>query len=627
VCGIVGIANRRGSVDVDSLNRARDVLTHRGPDDSGTWIDPIGGIGLAHRRLSIIDLSEDASQPMVNEDGSIVLIFNGEIYNFQALRDELLKLGHQFFSSSDTEVIIRAYEEWGMEAIAMLNGMFAFALYDRKSNRIVLARDRFGEKPLYYANTGSVFTFASELKALAALPGTQLRLDIDSLEPYLVFGNIPYPDTAFEGIHKLPPAHVLVFDIETWNGNVDCYWDMADANADTVVGADLEGDDALGRLDELITDSVRLRLIADVPVGAFLSGGVDSSLIVSIMSKLEVKVKTFSIGFKDEKYDEAPYAKAIAAYLGCEHYEHYVTPRESLDLLMELPSIYDEPFADSSAIPTYIVSRFAREQVKVSLSGDGGDELFGGYSTYPLFSLLGPLLQVPSPMRRLVAGALNLAGWGKLKRHASLLQIDEAWDLFLYLNERTIAKRFDVAKALKAPQTNALVRSIFYKKFQSALPRGNLQAAMYAEAHTYLVDDILTKVDRASMAVSLETRVPFLDHRVAEFATGLSLESKMGPWRLKKKTILRALLARYMPSQMFERPKHGFSVPLHTWFRGEMKWLLYEYLNKEKITREGLFNPEFVDGIVQEHLTGRRDREALLWSLVFWQMWREKWNV
>lgn len=624
MCGIVGIVDKQGRVDRSALERARDILTHRGPDDQGSWIGE--GIGLAHRRLSIIDLSEKARQPMANGDESIVLVYNGEIYNFQDLRQELMGTGSTFVSQSDTEVIMRAYEQWGMHAVAKLNGMFAFALYDRRRNRLVLARDRFGEKPLYYARTASGFVFASELKALACLPGVGLSIDEELLQLYLIFGNIPYPATIFKGICKLPPAHSLVLDLETLETHISCYWDMAPNG-----GADRDDDGGeaavVEELDRLLTDSVRLRLVSDVPVGAFLSGGVDSSLIVSIMSRLQANVKTFSIGFKDGQYDEAPYARAVADHLGCDHYEHYVTPRESLDLLMDLPGIYDEPFADSSAIPTYIVSRFAREHVKVSLSGDGGDELFGGYSTYPWLTLMQPLLRVPAPLRRGVGSLLSRIGPEKIRRHAPLLQINEAWDLFLYLNERTIAKRFDVERILNFPMDSSLVESIFFQRFQSALPRGIIQAALHSEAHTYLVDDILTKVDRASMAVSLETRIPFLDYRVAEFASALSAERKMGTWKLTKKKVLRALLARYIPTHMFERPKHGFSVPLHRWFRGELKSLLQEYLGRDKIRKEGLFNADFVDQIVAEHLAGKRDREALLWSLIFWQMWREKWNV
>ena len=625
MCGIVGLINRRGPVDADALQKARDALVHRGPDDAGIWIDTERGVGLAHRRLSIIDLSAKGHQPMANEDGSLILVYNGEIYNFQVLRLELQQLGHSFVSSSDTEVILHAYEEWGLDAIQKLNGMFAFALYDRKGGQLVLARDRFGEKPLYYADTGSVFAFASELKALAALPGIELQMDSKILQSYLMFGNVPYPASAFRGICKLPPAQNLIFETDTGRARTRCYWDMADAFSATEPEA--KGDDLVERLETLVTDAVRLRLVADVPIGAFLSGGVDSSLIVAIMSRLQAQVKTFSIGFEEGIYDEVPHARAVADYLGSDHHEYYVTPRESLDLLLELPAMYDEPFADSSAIPTYIVSRFAREQVTVALTGDGGDELFGGYTTYPWFALLGPLLRVPALLRRGAASVLGALGSGRLKRHAPLLRIDEAWDLFLYLNERTIAKRFDVDQVIVHSQGPPLVASTFYRKFEAVRPRGDLQAALYAEAQTYLVDDILTKVDRASMAVSLETRVPLLDSSIAEFATALPMRAKMGTWRLQKKKLLRALLGRYVPLEMFDRPKHGFAVPLHTWFRGELKWLLREYLDKSRLEREGLFDARFVGEIVDEHLSGCRNREALLWSLVFWQLWREEWNV
>ena len=562
---------------------------------------------------------------MANEDGTIRLVFNGEIYNFRELREQLYQRGHEFRSQSDTEVVIHAYEEWGEKSIDKLNGMFSFAIFDETRNRIFLARDRFGEKPLYYFHHNDVFAFASELKAFAVCPYTPLSIVFDHLFQYTIFGYSPYPQTFFEHTFKLPPAHCMVMDLTSQEVRIEKYWDEIDACNQPI---EYEGTkDLLAGLDKMVTEAVDLRLVADVPIGAFLSGGIDSSLIVGIMSKLRSRVKTFSIGFWDEEYDEAPYAKAIAEYLGCEHNEFYVKPEEALEVLVEMPEIYDEPFADSSAVPTFILSRFAREQVKVVLTGDGGDELFGGYDTYPYMALAPLLSSVPQALRGLLEKSVRLGGWGRVRRHADLFRQDEPWELFLYLNERTITKRTDACRLLRNYDPSVLQDSVFFSAFKAASALGPVNASLYTDAKTYLVDDILTKVDRASMAVSLEARVPFLDFRIAEFAIRLSEREKMGFRRQEKKRLLRSLLTKYVPRELFERPKRGFSIPLKSWFRNELRCLLDEYLDLGKLRREGLFDVNFVKQLKQEHLSGTRDREAVLWALVFWEMWRAKWKV
>jgi asparagine synthase (glutamine-hydrolysing) len=610
-----------GAVDPERLVRMRDALIHRGPDDEGVWIDASGRIGLAHRRLSIIDLSAAGQQPMSDESGSLVLTFNGEIYNFRQLRAELVEKGYRFKSQTDTEVVLYAYAEWGVGAIARLNGMFAFALYDRDKGQMIMARDRFGEKPLYYSLKGGTCRFASELKGLAVEGGLSLRVDPDLLYPYLVFGYMPYPDTAFDGARKLPPASYLALDTTSLETEVVEYWTL-----DREVDEERSLTVATDGLAELFTEAVGMRMVADVPVGAFLSGGVDSTLVVAAMKRFSADVKTFSIGFWDRDYDEAPFAKAIADHLGCDHYEHYVEPKEAIDVLMGLPAIYDEPYADSSAIPTFIVSRFARKEVKVVLTGDGGDELFGGYTAYPTFARLNQVQRLPVAARLLAAGLFEHLGVGKLRRHADLLRQRELWQLFLYVNERTVAKQPDAGRLLFGRGSAGLAGSEYVRLFNrdAADP---LRAAMHTEARTYLVDDILTKVDRASMAVSLEARVPFLDHRIAEYAARLPTRTRLGKGGQERKRVLRELLGRSIPPHMFERRKHGFAVPLHKWFRGELRWLLDEYLAEGRIKREGIFDPKVVKGLVAEHLSGARDREAVLWALVFWEMWREQWNV
>ena len=624
MCGIVGVCARKGGIEEGDLARMRDTLSHRGPDDKGLWIDNDRRVGLAHRRLSIIDLSVAGHQPMISDSGGSVLSYNGEIYNFVELREELEEKGCRFKSRSDTEVILHAYGLWGIDAIRKLNGMFAFALYDQKKKQIIFARDRFGEKPLYYYVNRDLLIFASELKAIKSHPRFSASIASDLVLPYVVWGNFPCPGTVFEHTKKLPPAHYLIYDIETHDCNTVRYWQPAE-----YVGScpRVSLSEAVERLDPLLTDAVAKRLVADVPVGAFLSGGIDSSLIVAVISRLVDNLKTFTIGFAEAEFNEAPFAKKIAEHLGTEHYEYYVSQQEAQDLLLQLPTMYDEPFADSSAIPTYIVSKLAREQVKVTLTGDGGDELFGGYNTYPHFyrSLL--LLGLPQGAKSGLSKLVDWAGSERMRRHQALLQQDEPWKLFLYINERTNAKIDDACSIVLGGKESPIAESVFAEAFKSVDHRGLMQSAPFTDMSTYLTDDILTKVDRASMAVSLEARVPLLDHRVAEFALGLSASCKMGPMRNRGKRVLRSLLANYLPAALFERPKRGFSIPLAQWFREDMRWLLSEYLDEGRLKKEGLFDAKAVKSMVQEHLSGRRDREAVLWSLVCWQMWREKWRV
>jgi len=621
MCGIAGLHVLDGEIDRDELLSMRDRQTHRGPDDAGLWIGRRGKLGLAHRRLSIIDLSDAGHQPMISEDGMRVLAFNGEIYNFRQLREELRAEGHQFSSSSDTEVVLRSYEAWGIAALERFNGMFAFALYDERSEKLFIARDRFGEKPLYYSRRNGRFLFASELKALSVAAGFSSCLAQQQLHLYLTFGYIPYPHTIFEDIFKLPPAHVLCVDMHSQDIEVRPYWDLAKTRAHS-----LPSGQVVDELEQGLATAVRERLVADVPVGAFLSGGIDSSLVVSMIAREKTLLKTFSVGFKEGPYDEAPHARRIAEYLGCEHYEHYVSAEEAQEVLVQLPSIYDEPFADSSAIPTYIVSKFAREHVKVVLSGDGGDELFSGYATYPHLMRAMPLLLIPDALRSPAGRLLRMVGRGRMRRHSELLEQRELWELFLYLNERTIAKKSDVERLLVDPAVHLLQGSPLASSFATMKGRGALQSALYADIKTYLVEDNLVKVDRASMAVSLEVRIPFLDHNLAEFAMGLSERTKAGFWRQQQKPLLRQVLSRYLPRELFERPKRGFSVPLAQWLRGDLRWLLERYLDRDRLGDEGLFDTDFVQELVGEHLSGRRDRNAVLWALIFWQMWRDKWN-
>jgi len=623
MCGIVGAIEADGGIDAGVLSDFRDVLTHRGPDDAGLWLDDCRRIGLGHRRLSIIDLSDGGRQPMTNADESVVLIFNGEIYNFRALCSDLQEKGYIFRSSSDTEVIIHAYEEWGIDFLSKLNGMFSFALFDVLRRRLIIARDRFGEKPLYYYSEGRTFLFASELKALEAYPGFPGRIAYEQLSLFSLFGYVSTPSSIYENVYKLPPAHFLELDTESLEFVVRPYWQGMEETLSVPVCKD-DRATAVERMEGELLRSIEMRMVSDVPIGAFLSGGVDSSLIVSMASRMTANFKTFSIGFESKKENEAPFAKQIARYLECDHHELYVDSARAQQVLVELPRIYDEPFADSSAIPMYLVSELARSQVKVALSGDCGDEFFGGYTTYPQLARALPLLKLPPMIRRLAAIAIKGAGFGKIKKHAALLDCGELWQLFMYLNERIVLKRPDAEDLIPDFDTAKLLESTFVAAFANSHGAEPLSRALYVDAKTYMVDDILTKVDRASMAVSLETRVPFLDYRIAEYAMSLSTTVRMGHRSRERKPILRDILAKYIPREMFERPKQGFSIPLAQWLRGDMRWLVSEHLDSGDLRREGLFNVGFVERIIREHMEGYRDRDAILWALISWQMWRKE---
>lgn len=626
MCGIVGLSLQHGDMDVDVIDKMRDALAHRGPDDAGTWISESSRVALAHRRLSIIDLTHAGSQPMASEDGALIVVFNGEIYNFQELRLSLQQKGYRFKSNSDTEVILHAYKEWGTGALEKFNGMFAFALFDKKRDQIFIARDRFGEKPIYYFSKNGDFIFASELKALEIHPAFCRDISYEQLTPFFLFGYTPYPNSIYENTYKLPPGHFLIFDLESRKCEIKSYWQGLEDALDYKPTVRSE-EALLSELDQHLRASIKMRLVADVPVGAFLSGGVDSSLVVSLAMQMKSDLKTFSIGVEDRERDEAPYARRIAEYLGCDHNEQYISSDLAKETLLKLPAMYDEPFADSSAIPTHLVSVFARDQVTVALSGDGGDELFGGYTTYPMLARSSALLKVPRVLRYIARLSLQSVGSGRFRKHASLLDTRHLWQFFLYLNERTVAKYPDVEKLLTSFNRESITLSGFTAAFDGHENASPIEKAMYADSKTYLVDDILTKVDRASMATSLETRIPFLDHHLAEFAAGIPVRSKMGYQCRGSKVILRNLLSRYVPAELFERPKRGFNIPLGDWLRGDLRWLVREYLDSVKLKKEGLFNVPFVERVVDEHMTNRRDREVILWALIFWEMWRESKNI
>jgi asparagine synthase (glutamine-hydrolysing) len=633
MCGITGFIDftrQSGSEDLRVLVRyMADKLRHRGPDDAGEWVDPASGVALGFRRLAILDLSSTGHQPMISANDRFVIVFNGEIYNFAELRTELAVLGCQFHGHSDTEVLLHAVSLWGIEAaIKRCNGMFAIALWDREKRRLYLVRDRLGIKPLYYGKVGGVILFGSELKALRAHPAFVNHIDRNALTLFLRHNYIPTPYCIYEGMKKLLPGSYLVIEANGAISEPIIYWSARDiaenGAANPFEGTVEEGVDAL---EALLRGSVGQRMIADVPLGAFLSGGVDSSTIVALMqAQSQRPVKTFSIGFWEKEYDEAQYARAVAMHLGTDHTELYVTPDAALDVIPHLPQLYDEPFSDSSQIPTFLVAELARRSVTVSLSGDGGDELFAGYDRYAYFWKLWDARRRLPLFRRVgrnILGAVltdhNSASSSfltrKFRRIQQILAADSPGQVYLEMLSHWQSPQRVVRKGVEyATSITDQSRWADLTDFTSQM--------MYLDLITYLPDDILTKVDRASMGVSLEARVPLLDdHRVVEFAWKLPLNMKVRDGQTK--WLLRQVLYRYVPPALIERPKMGFGVPIDHWLRGALREWAETLLDAGRLQQEGYFNPEPVRRIWQDHLTGRANWQYLLWDVLMFQSWLE----
>ena len=641
MCGLVGFrSKRRFEVFRRSLLDAATSLKHRGPDDSGLYLDEKNGVGLAHRRLSIIDLSDAGRQPMSSEDGKVHIVYNGEVYNFLSIRNELVKRGHGFKTGTDTEVILKAYLEWGMQCLHRFVGMFAFALWDQRNESLVLARDRLGVKPLYYYQCCGDLAFASELKALMAFKEFCSEIDLESLPLFLHYQYIPAPRTIFKNTYKLLPGHYLV-----WNGErskVEQYW-SAPRHGEISRRESRDEEEWLSELDTLLNTAVRDRLISDVPLGALLSGGIDSSLVVALMQRANSSpVRTFTIGFGEADYNEAPFASKVAKYLGTEHTELYVTPQDALKVIPHLPELYDEPFADSSSIPTFLVCRLARSHITVALSGDGGDEQFCGYVRYWTtrslvsgFDGLSGLWKtgarwvldhVPSrwvekvyrPCRNLLPQKIRVANFqDKWERVKKILEKGDASDI--YRMTISLWSKEDIYRATRREVPESRYEEVFRETEGWPL----LARLMKIDQETYLPDAMLTKVDRASMGVGLEVRVPLLDHRVVEYTSvipdTLKFRNGTGKYLLKK------LLARYLPTNLFERPKMGFGVPIDQWLRKELRELLLDTLSPQRIKKEGLFDERVVEEKVTEHLSGRANHQYQLWPLIMWEMWRERW--
>jgi len=648
MCGITGFLRGSRTSDEEAgetIRRMTDTLRHRGPDDSGIWLDERDGIALGHRRLSIIDLSPEGHQPMLSASGRYVIVFNGEVYNFLALRRELEDAGQRFRGHSDTEVMLAAIEAWGLqEAVKRFVGMFAFALWDRVGKTLHLVRDRIGEKPLYYGRSGSDFLFASELKAFAAHPGFRGEVDRNALALYLRHNYVPAPYSIYHGIRKLLPGTILSVDMNTAYDMAESvpYWSgkttAEEGIADPFSGGDSE---AISRLERLLLDVIAQEMVADVPLGAFLSGGIDSSTVVALMQARSARpVKTFTIGFHEDAYNEAAYAKEVARHLGTDHTELYVTPKEAIAVIPRLPALYDEPFADSSQIPTFLVAQLTRGHVTVSLSGDGGDELFGGYNRYfwgrsiwkrlgwmpkGLRSGLSASLASFSPSSwdglfsrfdRLLPGSMKQQNPGdRLHKLAEILAVNDPEEMYLGLVSHWKSPAAVVPGSIEPPT------ALTDRKRWAALPDFTLRM-MYLDLITYLPDDILAKVDRAAMGVGLESRVPFLDHRVVEFAWRLPLSMKIrngqGKW------LLRQVLYRYVPERLIERPKIGFGVPIDSWLRGPLRDWAEALLDEGRLRREGFFDPKPIREKWEEHLSGRKNWHYYLWNILMFQAWLER---
>jgi asparagine synthase (glutamine-hydrolysing) len=619
MCGIAGKVNFDGKgVDPALVRRMLDTIVHRGPDDQG--IHCASNVGLGERRLSVIDLSHQAVPPLANEDGTIWIVFNGEIYNFAELRETLIDKGHAFRTRSDTEVILHLYEECDTACLQHLRGMFAFVVWDQRRKLIFAARDRMGKKPLYYHHAGSSLTFGSEIKAITADPAVRRTPNYRAIDAYLTHQYVPSPDTAFEGIDKLPPAHYLLCDAD---GNIQLcrYWSSPTERRD-----DISIEEAEHELEALLRESIRLRMVADVPLGALLSGGIDSGTTVALMAQQSSRpIRTFSIGFEEADYNELPYARQVAERYATEHHEFIVKP-ELADVLPLLVRHYNEPFADSSALPTYYLSKLTRQHVTVALSGDGGDENFGGYQRYAELARYGVLDRVPGridavawwPLEGALRRASGLGTLARVERAAHLMRTQ--WPE-RYRTYMAILKDQE-KRALYAPEFSALVaeESIDDAWSEPWLAGDNAyEWMMRHDRGHYLPDCLMVKTDVASMANSLEVRCPLLDHLVVEYAATLPTDFKIHG--TKGKVILRRIARRLLPQSVVDKKKTGFAPPLARWLRTGLAEMLRATLLDQRALRRGMFRPQAIKALVGEHVTGKRDWSNRLWALMMLELW------
>lgn len=627
MCGIAGFLDSRSQSSIDDLKKMTDILYHRGPDGGGYFFEKLGSVqvGLGHRRLSILDLSNHGHQPM--SFNHLTMIYNGEVYNFKEIRVELEKHGYHFDSHSDTEVILKAYHKWGIDAVHRFNGMFSIAILDSQAQTITLIRDRAGVKPLYWYQKDSLLMFASELKSFHEHPAFVKELNHDGLALFLQYGYIPQPHSIFEHTHKLQAGHVLTFDIKNSTVQIDKYWDVIDCYNQPKL--DITEHEAMNETERLLKSACEYRMVSDVPVGMFLSGGYDSSAVTALLqSERTEKLKTFSIGFHEPKYNEAHYAKKVAEHLDTDHTEYYCTQQDALDILPELSDIWDEPFGDASSIPTTLVSRLARKDVTVSLSADGGDEIFGGYNKYSsIEKKMHRFSQIPLALRPLIKAGLrngavqftakNLGVFNaddRLRRFATMLDKNEK-ELLKIGSQTFTDEDLDL---LLVNRTNRI-----QTEFDAEIQQGWLDNILAIDYKTYQADDILTKVDRATMSTSLEGREPLLDPHLIDFVARLdpSVKIKNG----NKKHLLKEITHKYIPKELMDRPKKGFSVPVFEWFKNELKEYILFYLSNDRIDRAGIFNRFYVANLRDKYLAGDDVNINQIWFLLMFEMWRERW--
>jgi asparagine synthase (glutamine-hydrolysing) len=647
VCGITGFWRNSADQSSDWLNQTAttmaNTLVHRGPDNSGTWFDQEVGIAFGHKRLSIIDVSVAGHQPMISADGQFVITYNGEVYNFQELRQELKKKGHSFNGHSDTEVILASFVEWGVKSsLERFNGMFAFAVWDRRDRLLWLVRDRIGEKPLYYGVQNGTLFFASELKAIRAHPDFKPQVERNALASFLRYSYVPAPYSIYRGIRKLEPGHFIFFSSPTDTIQSQPYWSL-----ESVVKKGLQNpfsgseEEIAHELELRLKKTVKSRMVSDVPLGAFLSGGIDSSTIVALMqAQSDRPVNTFTIGFHEQKFNEAVHAMKVAQHLGTNHTELYVSHQDAKDVIPKLPEMYDEPFADSSQIPTHLISALARQHVTVTLSGDGGDELFAGYNRYLIVERLWKITgRIPNVLKNRTADLVAGISPESIERFYDSIEGILPRKMKVSLPSEKLYKLASVLRSSSTP--NAVYKRIvsiihnpkellvsgcelITKLDDSSLWQeiDNIVLTMiYLDLLTYHPNDILQKIDRSAMSVSLETRVPYLDHELVEFIMSLPLRMKIRNG--SSKWILRQVLYKHVPQQLMERPKMGFAVPVGDWIKGSMREWAEQLIDKKRIEEEGYFNAQSVGEMWKQHLLGQCNRTHELWNILMFQAWVE----
>ena len=629
MCGIAGwIKLSEGEATGHSeavLHGMCERMLHRGPDSEGLWLDDTVALGM--RRLSIIDLAT-GEQPVYNEDCSVVVVMNGELYNFREIRKDLEKKGHRFETQTDTEILPHLYEEYGEAMVDHLNGMFAFALWDKNRRKLIVARDRFGEKPLYYGTFAGKLIFASELKVLTANPAVKTETDLNSLRQYLSFDYVPAPFSIHKDIFKLPAAHMMTVE----NGQVKTrrYWNLSWKK--DLSRADFS--EAVSELEGLLADAVRMRMVSDVPLGILLSGGIDSSTVAAFASRFATeKVKTFSIGFEEDSFDESRYARMVASHLGTEHHEERLSVEGAADLITDIAEWLDEPLSDGSLIPTYLLSRFVKRHVTVALGGDGGDEIFAGYPMYPAHRVANIYNSIPSFLRsgiiepivrRLPVSTKNLSFDYKAKRFIRAANLDLVARHHSWFGSFSSEEQ----QALLNKDTFGEVKGDVYHGVRALLEQcdatEDIERMQFADINYYMAEDILTKVDRASMAVSLEVRAPFLDPRIAEFAAKIPLSFKLKG--ANGKYILKKSVEKMLPAEILNRPKKGFGIPVAEWLKGRLNPLMRELLSTRNLREQGLFNPGYVDKMILEHEAGTASHHKQLWTLMVFQLWQSRYG-